>query len=147
MTKNHCFDKIGEPVEVVSSDSDEPRTDETVLPLFFKGIPKKAVTDFVTGYNVIGIIDATLEEGIKALVAVEQGIPYTGFGFNDQHVSVVMDNLDLMIYASFKEEGNKLYKPELSKLVKGTGGVVDKKRKATTSPANSSSSSDSDSNS
>ena len=93
---------------------------------------------------MIGIIDATLEEGIKALVAVEQGIPYTGFGFNDQHVSVVMDNLDLMIYASFKEEGNKLYKPELAKLVKGTGGV---KRKATRSPAKSSSSSDTDSNS
>ena len=117
-----------------------------MVPLFFKGIPKKAVTDIVTGYNLIGIIDATLEEGIKALVAVEQGIPYTGFGFNDQHVSVVMDNLDLMIYASFKEEGNKLYKPELSKLVKGTGGVLGK-RKATRSPAKSSSSSDSDSNS
>jgi hypothetical protein len=112
-------------------DVDSRRTDETKEPVFYNTMTFKTVDECAHSFCLSAIIDLSVDCGDKAVMAIANGLMYTGTCLTETHMDLVKWRIMEKIFYLFIEEGQRLYNPKLASLVqefKGTAKPTPKAR-------------------
>jgi len=93
----------------------ERRTDDTEELTFYHALPGKFWDEVVNDYQLGAILDVAAGDGMLALTAVRNRLPYTGLVFTAVHRDLLMARLLDLLSAGALRAGDKWYDPSLVK--------------------------------
>ena len=104
-------------------------------PAFHHSYPVAFYLEILQAFPIASIIDLTPGEGALAFAAHQRNIKYWGLTFNETHLRLLRERLDVLCLQGMLEEGHPLYDPVALAAVKAGAPEPKKpepKAKATT---------------
>ena len=103
---------VGGPIgkEIVDF-SGGPRTNDQVESAFRHSYPVSFYLEILQAFPIANVIDLTPGEGALAFAAHQRNIKYWGLTFNERHLSLLRERLDVLCLQCMLEEGHPLYDP------------------------------------
>jgi len=97
------------------------KTLATVEPVFWRSRPTRFYESIVADYKISSIIDLTPGDGTAMTYCAKERIPYFGWALTATHASLLKQRVIQQVMESMFIAGDRLYQPELAKLLKTPG--------------------------
>ena len=88
-----------------------PRTNDQVEPAFHHSYPVSFYLEILQAFPIANVIDLTPGEGALAFAAHQRNIKYWGLTFNERHLSLLRERLDVLCLQCMLEEGHPPLRP------------------------------------
>ena len=93
-----------------------PRATETV-PLTYWANSSDAYDEMDHAASAVGWVDLTCLDDRLAMLCVRAQKPYLGFCPTENHMHILRERLDAVVFESFQKVGDSLYEPSMSDIV------------------------------
>lgn len=102
-------------------DTPERKTDTTILPVCFHGMPINFYNEMIHTFYAKAVVDLTPLDGKFAWASLQQRVGYIGICFTDEHAELLYGHLRDLMRAEMGDPSSKLFNKEYAK----STGVLD----------------------